>query len=147
MVANGINFKTGGWDAEYGGKVSAVIDVTTRVPAGGFHLDAASYAGSLATNGQSLSAHSNSGKWGFFASGARQVTDMRREPVVGDTLTQAPVNFHNHGEDLFGFAKMQYASGTTDLVHVDANWSRTRFQVPFDSTGGVFLDDQQQDIN
>ena len=147
MVANGINFKTGGWDAEYGGKITAVIDVTTRVPAGGFHLDASSYGGSFAANGQGLSMHTNSGKWGFFASGARQVTDMRREPVVGDTLTQAPINFHNHGEDLFGFGKLQYASGGADLVNVDLNWSRTRFQVPFDSTGGVFADDHQQDIN
>src|SRR5437660_1188234 len=134
MVANGINFKTGGWDAEYGGKITAVIDVTTRVPAGGFHLDASSYGGSFAANGQGLSMHTNSGKWGFFASGARQVTDMRREPVVGDTLTQAPINFHNHGEDLFGFGKLQYASGGADLVNVDLNWSLTRGHEDFVTT-------------
>src|SRR5437867_12008461 len=64
QVTNSINFKTGGWDAEYGGKITAVVDVTTRVPAGGFHLDASSYGGSFAANGQGLSMHTNSGKWG-----------------------------------------------------------------------------------
>jgi hypothetical protein len=146
-VTNNIDFKTGGWDAEYGGKMAAVIDVTTKIPAGGFHMDVNSYGGSYAANGQSFSASTNSGKVGLFLSGARQVTDMRTEPVMGDTLTSSPLNFHNHGEDLFGFAKMQYASGTADLLNLDANWSRTRFQVPYDSTGGAFLNDNQQDVN
>ena len=146
-VTNNIDFKTGGWDAEYGGKLAAIIDVTTRIPVGGFHMDASGYGGSFAANGQSLSASTNSGKLGFFVSGARQVTDMRREPVVADTATGAPINFHNHGEDLFGFAKMQYTSGGADLLNIDANWSRTRFQVPYDSSGGAFLNDNQQDIN
>jgi hypothetical protein len=146
-VTNDIDFKTGGWDAEYGGKLAAIIDVTTRVPVGGFHMDATSYGGSFASNGEGVSASTNSGKLGLFISGARQVTDMRREPVVADTATGAPINFHNHGEDLFGFAKLQYASGGADLLNVDANWSRTRFQVPYDSSGGAFLNDNQQDVN
>src|SRR5438477_637779 len=32
MVANGINFKTGGWDAEYGNKNTAIVNVLTRIP-------------------------------------------------------------------------------------------------------------------
>ena len=146
-VTNNIDFKTGGWDAEYGGKIAAVIDVTTRIPVGGFHMDATSYAGSFAANGEGFDASTNSGKLGFFISGARQVTDMRREPVMANAVTGTPLNFHNHGEDLFGFAKMQYASGGADLVNLDANWSRTRFQVPFDSSGGAFLNDNQRDVN
>jgi len=45
-------FITGGFSAEYGGQMSAVIDLNNRVPTGAFHLDASTYAGSyLVFNG------------------------------------------------------------------------------------------------
>ena len=146
-VVNQIDFQTGGWDAEFGNKNAAVVDVTTRVPAGGFHLDASNYIGSFKSNGQGLGLSGNSGKFGFFVSGARQVTDMRREPLILDPATGQVTNFHNHGEDLFGFGKIQYLPSNNDLINLDLNWSRTRFQVPFDSTGGAVLRDNQQDLN
>jgi hypothetical protein len=146
-IVNSINFKTGGWDAEYGNKNAAIIDVTTRVPTGGFRMNVSGFDGAFNTNGQSLSASTNSGKVGFFSSFSRQSTDMRKEPVSFDTITFKPANFHNHGEDLFGFAKLQINATTTDLVNLEANWSRTRFQVPFDSTGGATADDHQTDMN
>ncbi|MCX5767742.1 MAG: TonB-dependent receptor [Gemmatimonadetes bacterium] len=146
-IVNNIKFKTGGWDAEYGNKNAAVIDVTTRVPSGGFHLNASAFDGAFNTNGQSLSASTNSGKVGFFASFSRQGTDMRKEPVAFDTVSFKPYNFHNHGEDLFGFAKLQISASNTDLVNLEANWSRTKFQVPFDTAGGVSADDNQEDMN
>lgn len=145
-VVNRIDFQTGAWDAEYGGKNAAIINVTTRIPSGGFHLDASSYAGSFGSSGEAVSASSNAGKLGFFVSGASQVTNMRREPVVFDTLTDAPINFHNHGSDLFGFAKVQYVPTDRDVVTLDLNRSRTLFQVPFDSSQGL-IDDHQQDVN
>src|SRR3982074_854212 len=80
QVVNQIDFQTGGWDAEYGNKNAAIVNVTTRIPAGGFHLDASSYLGSFASSGQSLSMSTNAGRLGLFGSFARQVTDMRREP-------------------------------------------------------------------
>src|SRR5438128_4100168 len=36
-VVNQIDFQTGGWDAEYGNKNAAVVNITTRIPAGGLH--------------------------------------------------------------------------------------------------------------
>jgi hypothetical protein len=146
QVVNQIDFQTGGWDAEYGNKNAAVVNVTTRIPSGGFHLDASGYGGSFTSNGQALNASTNAGKWGFFLSGARQATDMRREPVVFDTVTHAAVNFHNDGTDLFGFAKVQYVPSDRDVVNLDLNRSRTRFAVPFDSVEGI-IDDHQQDVN
>jgi outer membrane cobalamin receptor len=146
-VVNQITFQTGSWDAEFGNKNAAIVDVNTRIPAGGLRADASGYGGSFSTNGQSLDASQNIGKWGWFVSGSRQESDMRQEPVVFDTLTHDPVNFHNHGTDLFGFGKIQYLPTQSDVVNLDANWSRTRFEVPFDSTGGTFSDDHQQDIN
>src|SRR5437763_10800700 len=63
QVVNQIDFQTGGWDAEYGNKNAAVVNVTTKIPSGGFHGTASSYAGTFQSsttigptgfNGQSL---------------------------------------------------------------------------------------------
>jgi hypothetical protein len=146
QVVNQIDFQTGGWDAEYGNKNAAVVNVMTRIPSGGFHLDASSYDGSFSSNGEALNASTNAGKWGFFLSGTRQATDMRREPIVFDSLHNQVENFHNDGTDLFGFAKVQYVPSDHDVVNLDVNRSRTRFAVPFDSANGI-IDDHQQDVN
>jgi TonB-dependent receptor-like protein/carboxypeptidase family protein len=145
-VVNQIDFQTGGWDAEFGNKNTAVVNVNTRVPAGGFHLDASNYNGSFAANGQSLNLSTNAGKFGFFISGARQATDMRQEPVIFDTVSNAPINFHNNGQDIFGFAKVQFVPSGRDVVNLDVSRSRTRLAVPFDSSQGL-IDDHQQDVN
>jgi hypothetical protein len=71
---------------------------------------------------------------------------MRQEPVAFDTVTYEPQNYHNHGEDLFGFAKAQYVPSDRDIVNLDMNWSRTTFAVPFDSSQGI-IDAHQQDQN
>jgi outer membrane receptor for ferrienterochelin and colicin len=146
-VVNQITFQTGGWDAEYGNKNLAVVNVNTKIPAGGFHADASAYAGSFNSSGQSLSLSTNAGRLGMFGSFARQVTDMRREPVAFDTLTFAPVNVHNHGEDLFTFGKLTYAAGDADVLNVDANWSRTTFEVPFNPALTASFSDRQRDVN
>ena len=145
-VVNQIDFQTGGWDAEYGNKNAAIVNVTTRIPSGGLHLDASSYRGSFSANGQALNISTNADKWGFFFSGARQATDMRREPVAFDSLHNSVENFHNDGTDLFGFGKIQYIPSDRDVVNLELNRSRTRFAVPFDSAEGV-IDDHQQDVN
>jgi hypothetical protein len=146
-VVDQIDFKTGGWDAEYGNKNAAVVDVQTRIPSGGLHTSVSGYAGSFNTNGQAVTASTNSGPWGFFVSGSRQSTDMRREPVVFDPARNEIVNFHNHGEDYSGFGKVQYTPNATNIFTLDASLSTTRFEVPFDSSGGLSFDDHQRDRN
>ena len=146
-VVDRITFQTGSWDAEYGNKNAAIVDVNTRIPAGGLQAQGSSYFGSNASDGQSFAASQNVGRWGWFASGARQRTDMRREPVMFDTLTDKAINFHNDGTDLFGFGKVQYLGSRSDIFNLEGNWSRTRAAVPFDSTGGISVDDHQQDVN
>ncbi len=155
QVVNQIQFQTGGWDAEYGNKNIAVVNVTTRIPSGGFHADVGTYAGQYSNtvqggrtfNGQSFSASGNDGKLGIFFSGARQFSDMRREPLVFDTASKRVLNFHNDGNDYFGFLKLNYAASTTDNVNLNLNASRTRFAVPYDSSGGLFANDRQTDGN
>ena len=149
-VVNQIDFQTGGWDAEYGRRNVAIVNVQTKVPAGPFHMSATGYAGNFASNGQTLTMSANSGKFGFFVAGTRQATDLRREPVVVDTSLGGQVatlrNYANDGQDVFGFAKVQYVATDHDLFNLDMNFSRSRFATPFDSALGV-IDDRQQDIN
>lgn len=145
-VANRIDFQTGGWDAEYGNKNAAIVNVETKIPTGGFHATASAYAGSYQTDGQTLSLSTNSGRWGFFLSGSRQETAMRQEPVVADSLNDKPINFHNSGQDVFGFGKVEFSPTDHDIISLDLNWARTHFLTPFDSSEAQ-IDDRQQDIN
>ncbi|MDB4909363.1 MAG: hypothetical protein JWO39_186 [Gemmatimonadetes bacterium] len=145
-VVDRIEFQTGGWDAEFGNKNAAVVDVRTRIPTGGFHMNLDGYGGSYNTNGQGLNLSDNIGKWGFFLSGSRQETGMRRDPVMFDTTTFKPLNFHNSGQDYFSFGKLQFTPSDRDVLALEGNWSRTRFLVPFDSTQGL-TDDRQTDVN
>ena len=149
-IVNQINFQTGSWDAEYGGRNAAVINVTTRVPSGGFHASASSYLGNFGSDGQTLTASTNAGKFGLFVAGTRTETDMRREPVVAATNAAGGVtgvrNYANNGSDLYGFGKVQYTPTDHDVVSLDANWSTTRFQTPFDSAQNVIAD-WQRDAN
>jgi hypothetical protein len=145
-VAQRIDFQTGGWDAEYGGKNVAVINVQTKIPAGAFHIQESSYGGSYNSFGQSLLASGNEGKFGWFLSGSAQGTDMRQYPVMA-AADKSPINFSNHGEDYFGFGKMQYTISKHDLISLDGNYSTTHFQIPYDSTGGVRINDHQTDVN
>ena len=156
QVVNQINFETGGWDAQYGNKNAAIVNVTTKIPAGGFHGDLGSYFGTYDANttttdrgfnGQSLSMSTNNGPWGFFFSGARQFSGMRREPVILDPTTDKVENFHNQGTDYFGFGKIQFTPSTHDVLSLDLSSSRTRFQVPFDTSGNTINDDHQTDVN
>ncbi len=146
-VVNEIDFKTGGWDAEYGNKNAAVVDITTRIPAGGFHYSLSGFGGSFNTTGEAVTASTNAGRLGYFFSGAHQSTGMRREPLILDPATNEVENFHNHGDDVYGFGKIEYNPGINDVVNLEGNLSRTKFQVPFDSTGNNFQDDNQRDIN
>jgi len=146
-VVNQIEFKTGGWDAEYGNKNAAVVDITTQIPAGGLHYQLNGFAGNYNAHGQGLAASTNAGNVGFFFSGAHQSTDMRREPLILNPTTNEVQNFHNHGEDWYGFGKVQYTPGTNDVINLDGNLSQTKFQVPFDTSGNTQLDDHQRDIN
>ncbi|HEV2642262.1 MAG TPA: TonB-dependent receptor, partial [Candidatus Elarobacter sp.] len=56
-------------------------------------------------------------------------------------------NFHNHGDDYFGFGKLQYTPTGSDIFNLEGNLSTTKFQVPFDSSGGNVLNDRQRDRN
>ena len=140
-----IDFQTGSWDAEYGNKNIAIVNVETKVPAGGFHYEASAYDGSYNSDGQSLLMSTNSGPFGVLVSVTRQETSMRREPLEA-ALKGDPLNFHNAGQDQTGFTKVIYTPSSRDVVTLDLNASRTHSQIPYDSSFGP-EDDNQTDEN
>jgi hypothetical protein len=150
-------FITGGFPAEYGGQMSAIINLNNRVPTGKFHLDASSYVGSylvptgdhgdtlgsrvgmfkaLNSNGQNLAVSDHAGNLGFFISGTRQETDRRIDPPVSNL-------FHDHGFDYFLYGKFDYVLSDVDYLTSNLNFGRTYTEVPFDSVEGIASDIQQ----
>jgi len=147
---------TGGFPAEYGGQIAAVIDIQNRVPTGAFHLDASTYGGTYAPsiskdsvinpnrllnmNGQSLSMSDHTGKFGWFLSGSRQETDRRIDPPIS-TIS------HDHGFDYFLYGKADYLLSDIDYLTLNLNYGITNTQVPYDpvEVGGTNPPQAQDD--
>ncbi len=151
-VINRAVMMDGGWPAEYGGQVTAVIDLQNRVPTGGFHLDASTYGGSyyapssndtlgskvgsfkaMSSNGQSLSLSDHIDNLGVFLSGTRQENDRRIDPPVYQI-------FHDHGFDYFLYGKLDYTLSDADYLTANLNYSKTYTQVPYDTVEGIMND-------
>lgn len=147
-----ITFYTGGFPAEYGGQIAALINIQNQVPPGPFHLSLSSYAGSFLTsgndlgselgnfkklnsNGQSLSFSNHLGNFGYFFSGSRSETAHRIDkPVI--TL------FNDHGFDYFLYGKLDYLIDNDTYITSNLNFSETQTQIPFDPDEGINFDTQ-----
>ncbi len=135
-------FLSGGWPAEYGGQMAAVIDINTRVPTGGLQANATTYAGGyfpdqnkasvinpdhvINSEGESLNLSDHDGPLGWFVSGSRQETDRRID-------SPTPTIFHDHGSDVFLFGKADYILSDNDYLTLDVSYGTTGTQVPYDS--------------
>jgi hypothetical protein len=136
-VIDRISFLVGDLPAEYSDAL-AIIDVKTKIPATPFNASASGYTGSFNSSGQSISLTAHTGNFAYFFAGSRKVTDRRIDTPLPDV-------FHDHGQDLFGLGKVQYILSPNDIVAVDLDQSSSHFQVPFDSTGGVNINDNQKE--
>lgn len=159
-VIDRATFMTGGFPAEYGGQMAAIVDVQNRVPSGNYHLDASTFLGSyfvtgnsgdslgsrvgalrsINSNGQSLALSDHVGNLGVFVSGSRQETDRRIDPPTA-TL------YHDHGFDYFLYGKLDYLAGEKDYFTMNLNYGRTATQIPFDSAETGPMDDYQTITN
>jgi len=157
-VIDRATFYTGGFPAEYGGQIAALVDIQNRVPTGKFHLDASSYIGSylvtnsgdslgdrmgsfkaINSNGQSLSLSGHEDRFGYFLSGSRQETDRRIDQPIEQL-------FNDHGFDYFLYGKFDYQLSDIDYVTMNINFGRTYTQVPYDSLEQI-ADDVQNTTN
>ncbi len=132
-VVDRISFLVGDLPAEYSDALS-VIDVRTKIPATNFSANASGYVGSFNSSGQILSLAAHTGNFSYFFAGSRKVTDRRID-------TPTPYIFHDHGQDIYGFGKVQYIISPNDLLSLDLDQGGSRFQVPYDSTGGITKND------
>jgi hypothetical protein len=152
-VIERVTFWNGGWPAEYGGQMAAIIDVKTHVPAGILTVSASTYTGSntptsakntvinpdhsLNSNGEQISISDHAGMLGWFLSGTRQETDRRID-------APEPKIFHDHGFDYSLFGKADYLLSDKDYITLDVNYGRTATQVPYDSVETGPQDDMQK---
>ncbi len=167
-VINRATFMTGGFPAEYGGQMAAIIDLNNRVPTGSFHLDASTYGGSYLTfNGtQPFSPGTNTaipgdtlgprvGPLRALNSNGQALSFSDHLGSLGyffsgsrqetDRRIDPPVSriFHDHGFDYFLYGKFDYILGDKDYLTANLNYGRTQTQVPFDSAEGIASDRQQ----
>ncbi len=152
-VINNITFYDGGFPAEYGGQIAAIIDIKTHVPTGSFHLNLSTFGGSYLTsnseglgsgvgsfkslnsNGQSISISNHIGRFGYFFTGTRDENDRRVD-------TPTPVVFNDHGFDYFLYGKMDYFLSENDYLTTNLNYSETNTEIPFDPALGINFDTQ-----
>ena len=146
-------FWTGGWPAEYGGQMAAIIDIKTRVPSGTFNMSASEYTGSylpssnkstiispdhaLNSNGQQISLSDHVGQLGWFLSATRQESDRRID------APEAKI-FHDHGFDYTLFGKADYLISDKEYITIDLNYGNTFTQVPYDSVETGRQDDMEK---
>ncbi|HYM20872.1 MAG TPA: TonB-dependent receptor [Candidatus Kapabacteria bacterium] len=146
-------FWTGGWPAEYGGQMAAIIDVKTRVPTGMFNLSGSTYTGSYTpnspkakvispdqtvnSNGEQISMSDHLDRLGWFLSGTRQETDRRID-------VPQPKIFHDHGFDYSLFGKVDYLLSDKEYLTLDINYGNTATQVPYDSVETGRQDDMEK---
>jgi len=169
-VIDRATFITGGFPAEYGGQMAAIIDLNNRVPTGTFHLDASTYAGSYLTfngakpfsPGNGVTPASPGDTLGARVGPFRALNSNGQALSISDHIgnlgyfvsgsrqetdrrIDPPVAnlFHDHGFDYFVYGKFDYILSDVDYITSNLNLGETNTQVPFDSVEGIASDQQK----
>jgi hypothetical protein len=112
--------------AEYGEKIAAVIDLTTKsgLGAGGFKGAARVGAASFNTYDAGFSGGGGSSRFGYYASVDGSKSDRFLDPVNFD-------NIHNHGDSERAFLRLDFASADeTNTFRASGLIGRTQRDVP-----------------
>lgn len=128
--------------AEYGGKTSLVINVTTRSGQGMTtpHGDVTASYGSFGTSGAGFNFGYGGAKWGNFLSVNGLNSGRFLDPPEF-------VVFHDKGNQENIFDRVDYQFSTADSVHLNFDYTRSWFQNPntfdqqFHNVNGVLLSD------
>jgi hypothetical protein len=115
---------TGGYPAEYGRKLGAVIEVASESePRPGFHGSASALIGNQGTRSAELSVGNAWTHSMLSASGAASATDRYLDPPAEE-------NFTNHGTTTNLSARFEHDFSPADRVGVIGRGGTTRFAVP-----------------
>ena len=169
-VIDRATFITGGFPAEYGGQIAAIIDLNNKVPTGTFHLDASTYAGSYLTlNGTKLFSPGTPGTsasagdtLGSRVGPFRALNSNGQDLSISDHIGKlgfflsgsrqetdrridppTPDIFNDHGFDYFLYGKFDYILSDNEYLTANLNLGKTNTQVPYDSVEGIAKDIQQ----
>lgn len=135
-IIDKIGFQTGGWDAEYGNKNIAVVDVTTKIPSSGLHSQLSLYAGSFNSDGQTLVVSDQAGSAGVLLALTRQETSMRREPLqAGANSASHPV--HAPTPLRRSYSPRYTCGAARSTISQDQSTSRNSFSTPTQPTALV----------
>lgn len=119
-----VEVSTANIPAEYGNKLAGIVAVTSRsgleIPnAGGVTLS----GGSFSTFETSFDVGGHSRKFGYFISAAGSKTDRFLDPPAIE-------NFHNNGQAVKSFFKLDYTPSEKNLFRLNLFFSGQKFDVP-----------------
>lgn len=117
---------TGNFPAEYGNKVGAVVNVSTKSGLGSGRRFSGNVAGSLGSfdaGEVSVQAGGGTEKWGYFVSAAGNRSHRFLDPPGLDDL-------HNSGRLQSLFFRLDFAPSMKNLFRFSANAGASRFEVP-----------------
>jgi len=123
-----LQLTTGGFPAEYGVGLGAVVDVTTRHAVGGTHGDAQVSYGSYDFFLPSFDYSQEIGKLSVFVAGNYESTSRGLDPpsvspILHDGLTAGSA-----------FARLDYEIDRSDRVELIASFTQSQDQIPIDPT-------------
>ena len=127
-LVQSLSIVTGGFPAEFGSGLGAVIDITTRHAVGGPSGEAQIAYGTYGTTNASFNYAQEIGKLSLFVGGNFETTDRGFDPpsvspIVHDKMTTGA-----------GFTRLDYLVNDHDRVEFIASFDQSRFQIPIDPT-------------
>jgi hypothetical protein len=127
LVQN-VRVLTGGFPAEFGSGLGAVIDITTRHALGGPSGEAQVAYGSYGTTDYALNYAQEIGKLSLFAAG-----DFRNTKRGFDPPSVTPI-LHDDMTSGNAFVRLDYRLRETDHIEFITTFNQSRFQIPIDPT-------------
>ncbi len=127
LVQN-VRVLTGGFPAEFGSGLGAVIDITTRHALGGPSGEAEAAYGSYGTTHYAFNYSQEIGKLSLFMAGDFQNTNRGFDPpsvtpILHDGMTSGS-----------GFLRLDYQLRESDHIELVTTFNQSRFQIPIDPT-------------
>jgi hypothetical protein len=133
---------TGNFPAEYGNKVSGVVNVSTKSGIGSnglFHGSVGGSAGSFDSGDLTAQLSGGTAKWGYFVSVAGGQNHRFLDPPSFG-------NLHNDGNNQSAFFRVDYSPNQNNFFNFSGNGARSRFDVPNLPSQHLAGQDQQQKL-
>jgi len=122
---------TGNFPAEFGNKVSGVVNVSTKSSLGKgdfFHGSLGGSLGSFDAGEGSVEVGGGTERWGYYASLAGGQTHRFLDPVSLD-------NLHNGGNNQSLFTRLDFAPTSSDFLHLMVTSNEVHFESQLENRG------------